>query len=78
VLGQLYTQEGIIDEPIGEHPVKKGLMTVVRKGKPSITAYRLLESFPLYSWLEFVLTVFPPDKVHEAPWTPDRLRSFIW
>ena len=53
VLGQLFTPEGIIDEPIGEHPVKKGSMAIVRKGKPSITAYRLLESFPLYSWMEF-------------------------
>jgi len=53
VLGQLYETEGIIDEPIGEHPVKKGLMTIVRKGKPSITAYKLLESFPSYSWMEF-------------------------
>jgi 23S rRNA pseudouridine1911/1915/1917 synthase len=53
VLGKLYEAEGIIDEPIGEHPVKKGLMTIVRKGKPSITAYRVLESFNLYSWLEF-------------------------
>lgn len=53
VLGQVYEQEGIIDEPIGEHPVKKGLMTVVRKGKPSITSYRLLHAFPLYSWMEF-------------------------
>lgn len=53
VLGKLYTEEGTIDAPIGEHPGQKGLMTVIRKGKPSITQYKVLETFPLYSWLEF-------------------------
>ena len=53
VLGKVYDEEGIIDEPIGEHPAKKGMMTVVRKGKPSVTAFRCLESFALYSWMEF-------------------------
>lgn len=53
VLGKVYEQEGVLDQPIGEHPVKKGMMAVVRKGKPSITAFRLLESFPQYSWMEF-------------------------
>lgn len=53
VLGRVYEEEGIIDEPIGEHPAKKGLMTIVRKGKPSITAFRLLNAFSQYSWMEF-------------------------
>jgi 23S rRNA pseudouridine955/2504/2580 synthase/23S rRNA pseudouridine1911/1915/1917 synthase len=53
VLGKVYDTEGTLDQPIGEHPVKKGMMTVVRKGKPSITEFRLIESFPQYSWMEF-------------------------
>lgn len=53
VLGKVYEEEGILDEPIGEHPSKKGMMTVVRKGKPSVTAFRCLQAFSLYSWMEF-------------------------
>jgi 23S rRNA pseudouridine955/2504/2580 synthase/23S rRNA pseudouridine1911/1915/1917 synthase len=33
--------------------VKKGMMTVFRKGKESITEYEVLESFRLYSWMQF-------------------------
>ncbi|GAO41523.1 RluA family pseudouridine synthase [Flavihumibacter petaseus] len=53
VTGRVYSEEGLIDEAIGEHPSKKGVMTVVRKGKPSLTAYRLLQAFPQFSWMEF-------------------------
>src|SRR6187549_2733423 len=35
VLGSLAEKKGRIDAPIAEHPVKKGLMTVYRKGKES-------------------------------------------
>ena len=53
VLGRPIEEEGVIDEPIAEHPVKKGLMTVWRKGKESITEYKVLEGFRLFSWMEF-------------------------
>jgi 23S rRNA pseudouridine955/2504/2580 synthase/23S rRNA pseudouridine1911/1915/1917 synthase len=53
VLGRPLEESGVINEPISEHPSKKGLMTVYRKGKESITEYRVLESFRLYSWMEF-------------------------
>ena len=53
VLGKPVQKEGVIDEPIAEHPVKKGTMTVYRKGKESITEYEVLESFRLYSWMRF-------------------------
>lgn len=55
VLGKVYEEEGIIDVPIGPHPGKPGQMTVVRKGKPSITLFKTLETFPLYSWMEFTI-----------------------
>lgn len=53
VLGSPFQKEGTINEPIAEHPSKKGLMTVHRKGKESITEYEVLENFKLYSWMKF-------------------------
>lgn len=53
VLGKPYQSSGVINEPIAEHPVKKGVMTVHRKGKESITEYEVLESFRLFSWMQF-------------------------
>src|SRR4030095_13611196 len=43
VLGSLTEKKGTIDAPIAEHPGKKGLMTVFRKGKESVTDYEVLE-----------------------------------
>jgi 23S rRNA pseudouridine1911/1915/1917 synthase len=53
VLGSPSQKTGTINEPIAEHPVKKGLMTVHKKGKESITEYEMLDSFKLYSWMQF-------------------------
>jgi 23S rRNA pseudouridine955/2504/2580 synthase/23S rRNA pseudouridine1911/1915/1917 synthase len=53
VLGKPAEAEGTIDEPIGEHPTKKGLMTVWRKGKESITEFKVLETYRMFSWMEF-------------------------
>lgn len=53
VLGSPFEKSGVIDEPIAEHPVKRGLMTVYKKGKESITEYEVLENFKLYSWMQF-------------------------
>ena len=53
VLGKPVDKEGTINEPIAEHPNKKGMMTVWRKGKESITEYSVLENYRLYSWLQF-------------------------
>jgi 23S rRNA pseudouridine955/2504/2580 synthase/23S rRNA pseudouridine1911/1915/1917 synthase len=53
VLGAPFQKAGVINEPIAEHPVKKGLMTVYRKGKESLTEYEVLESFKLFSWMQF-------------------------
>lgn len=44
---------GTIDQPIAHHPVIKGKMVVHRNGKPSVTHYRTLDSFGLYSIVEF-------------------------
>jgi 23S rRNA pseudouridine955/2504/2580 synthase/23S rRNA pseudouridine1911/1915/1917 synthase len=53
VHGKCSAQEGTLDAPIGEHPVIKGKMAVVRKGKPSITHYRVLEELGAFSWVSF-------------------------
>lgn len=53
VLGSPFEKSGTVNEPIAEHPVKKGLMTLFKKGKESITEYEVLENFKLYSWMQF-------------------------
>jgi 23S rRNA pseudouridine955/2504/2580 synthase/23S rRNA pseudouridine1911/1915/1917 synthase len=53
VIGKPFQPSGVINEPISEHPVKKGLMTVYRKGKESITEYEVLQSFRLFTWMQF-------------------------
>lgn len=53
VLGKPAPEQGVINEPIIEHPTKKGYMTVWRKGKESITEYRTLENHRYYSFMEF-------------------------
>ncbi len=52
VLGCPYPEEGRIDAPIGPHPTQLGLMTVLSKGKESVTDYRVIEKFKNYSLLE--------------------------
>ena len=53
VFGSLANKKGTIDAPIAEHPVKKGTMTVYRKGKEAITDYEVLEDFKIFSWVQF-------------------------
>jgi len=53
VNGTMMNREGTIDIPIMEHPGKTTLMMTHKKGKPSITDYKLLEEFGLFSWLQF-------------------------
>jgi 23S rRNA pseudouridine1911/1915/1917 synthase len=53
VLGSLAEKKGVVDEPIAEHPTKKGTMVVQRKGKPSLTGYEVLEEFGIFSWVRF-------------------------
>lgn len=53
VRGSMPEKEGSINEPIAEHPVKKGQMVVNRKGKISLTNYKVLEDYGIYSLIEF-------------------------
>jgi 23S rRNA pseudouridine955/2504/2580 synthase/23S rRNA pseudouridine1911/1915/1917 synthase len=53
VKGALNEKEKTIDAPIAQNTVKKTQMIVHKRGKPSVTDYRLLEEFRKYSLVEF-------------------------
>ncbi len=53
VLGSPAQKTGVINEPLAEHPVKKGMMCIYKKGKESITEFEVLENFRLFSWVQF-------------------------
>ena len=53
VHGKLMNESGSVDAAIMEHPGKTGKMVTHVKGKVSLTDYTVLESFRLYSWLQF-------------------------
>ena len=53
VYGNMMTERGSIDAPIMEHPGKATKMMTHAKGKISLTDYEVLESFRLYSWVQF-------------------------
>ncbi|CAD84416.1 MULTISPECIES: 23S rRNA pseudouridine(1911/1915/1917) synthase RluD [Nitrosomonas] len=44
VLGKL-EKDGVVDAPIGRHPIHRTRMAVVQNGKPARTHYRVLEKF---------------------------------
>ncbi len=51
--GRVIPTEGTIDKPITEHPAGNGKMMVAKKGKASVTDYKVLTQWPLYSLVEF-------------------------
>lgn len=53
VRGSMPDKNGSITEPIGEHPVKKGVMIITKKGKPSLTNYKVLEDYGIFSLVQF-------------------------
>jgi 23S rRNA pseudouridine1911/1915/1917 synthase len=53
VNGIVIPTEGRIERAITEHPYIKGKMVVARKGKPSITDYKVMEQWALYSLVDF-------------------------
>lgn len=53
VHGSVAEPAGVIDAPIGRHPVQRKKMAVVMKNsKPAVTYYRVLERFHDYSLIE--------------------------
>lgn len=55
VIGMPTDASGKIDAPIAEHPINKGMMTIHRNGKPSLTSYEVLDSNKHFSMLSFQL-----------------------
>lgn len=53
VSGTMMNREGTIDVPVMEHPGKTTLMMTHKKGKPSVTDYKVLDEFGLFSWVQF-------------------------
>jgi 23S rRNA pseudouridine1911/1915/1917 synthase len=53
VYGNMMNASGSIDTPIMEHPGKTTRMMTHVKGKFSLTDYEVLESFRLFSWVQF-------------------------
>jgi 23S rRNA pseudouridine1911/1915/1917 synthase len=53
VQGTLPEKEGSIDAGLMEHPAKPGVMVVNKKGKASLTDYKVLEELGLYSLVQF-------------------------
>lgn len=51
--GRVIAEHDTIETAIMEHPTKKGRMVVSAKGKESKTEYTILESWPLYTLLQF-------------------------
>ncbi|GAC1421621.1 MAG: RluA family pseudouridine synthase [Flavisolibacter sp.] len=56
VLGMPSDSKGVINAPIGEHPGKKGVMTVYKKGKESITEYEVISSYKLFTYMHFQIS----------------------
>lgn len=56
VQGTFHELEGVIDAPIGRHPVKRKEMCINEKnGKSAVTHYRVLKQFEKYTLCEFQL-----------------------
>lgn len=53
VKGSLSEKEKTIDAPIAQNTVKKTLMIIHKRGKDSVTDYKVLEEFGKFSRLEF-------------------------
>lgn len=52
VNGRVVPEEGRIEKQLAEHPTK-GIMVVAKKGKESITDYKVLKQWTIYSLVQF-------------------------
>lgn len=53
IRGSLPNESGTVNEPIAEHPTLNGVMTISKKGKPSVTDYKVMEDYVIYSLVQF-------------------------
>ena len=49
------TGGGLIDEPLGRHPVDRLKMSVQQRGKPAITHYRVIQRFAAHTYISIKL-----------------------
>ena len=45
------TAGGLVDQPVGRHPVQRTKMAVQRDGKPAVTHYRVLQRFAAHTFI---------------------------
>ncbi len=55
VQGRLPASEGTVDAPVGRHPRDRKRMAVVPTGRPAVTQWRVLETFPAVQLAEATL-----------------------
>jgi 23S rRNA pseudouridine1911/1915/1917 synthase len=55
VQGRLPADEGTVDAPVGRHPRDRKRMAVVPTGRPAVTHWRVLETFPAVQLTEATL-----------------------
>ena len=55
IRGSLPAKKGSVNEAIAEHPLHKGVMTLSKKGKPSLTCYEVMEDYGIYSLVQFTI-----------------------
>jgi 23S rRNA pseudouridine1911/1915/1917 synthase len=55
VQGRLPADEGTVDAPVGRHPRDRKRMAVVPTGRPAVTHWRVLETFPAVQLAEATL-----------------------
>ena len=55
VCAGVLTGGGVIDEPIGRHPVDRLKMSVQRDGKPAVTHYRVIQRFAAHTYISVQL-----------------------
>jgi len=49
------TAGGMVDEPLGRHPVQRKKRAVVQSGKPSVTHYRVITRFRAHTHVQLKL-----------------------
>lgn len=55
IVSGVLTGGGMIDEPVGRHPIQRKRMAVVDTGKPAITHYRIIEKYRAYTRIKVQL-----------------------
>jgi 23S rRNA pseudouridine1911/1915/1917 synthase len=55
VSGQIARPSGEVNEPIGRHPVHRQKMSVIERGRPARTSWRVLKALPMGSLVECTL-----------------------